>query len=245
MFKILLQKEIVYSEAFRGKWVTLKQALFDRLPGNEPKELLHKVLLAANLAVVSVPSHVMEVIAERSTFTEITAHVTRVVFKRCPVCYKSLDRRKKLLLLRFCLRDCQFAELCDLELLPLSSGAFTTFSKQRDRIYISTPEHPKELLPDLRHSFLDDTVDPDIIQKLKDAAKQGKTFNLLLRDAWNNYICDGGSVTLLLTLTCYMQYASKSHQEFIWEQFGVKYCCSENLGLVLLVSTVSTKTGFG
>ena len=55
-FKILLQKEIVYTEAFRGKWVAVKQALFDRLSDDEPKELLQKVMLAANYAVVSVPS---------------------------------------------------------------------------------------------------------------------------------------------------------------------------------------------
>jgi len=171
-FKILLQKEIVYTEAFRGKWVAVKQALFDRLSDDEPKELLQKVTLAANYAVVSVPSHVMKVIADRLNFTEITAHMTRVILKRCPECYKNFDRREKLLLLRFCLRDCHFTELYGLGLLPLTTGAFTTFSKQPDRIYISSPEHPKELLPGLRHRFLDDTVDADIIQKLRDAAKQ-------------------------------------------------------------------------
>ena len=186
LFKILLQKEIVYTEAFRGKWVAVKQALFDRLSDDEPKELLQKVMLAANYAVVSVPSHVMKVIADRLNFTEITAHMTRVILKGCPECYKNFDRREKLLLLRFCLRDCHFTELYGLDLLPLTTGAFTTFSKQPDRIYISSPEHPKELLPGLRHRFLDDTVDADIIQKLRDAAKQGNTFNVLLRDVWRN-----------------------------------------------------------
>ena len=135
-------------------------------------------MLAANLPVVSVPSHVMEGIATHSTFVEITAHVTRLVLKRVPACYKNLGRCEKLLLLGFCLRDCQFADLCELELLPLSSGVCTTFSNQGDRVYISSPDHPRELLPGLRHRFVDETVGEDIIQKLNCAARQGKEFSV-------------------------------------------------------------------
>lgn len=178
LVQILMQEEIVYTEAHDGKWLTVKQALFDRLPDSETKVLLQKVLLAANVPVVSVPSHVLDVIANYSTVTEITAHVTRVVLKRVPVCYKQLDKREKLLLLQFCLRDQQFAELCDLELLPLSNGTFTSFSNQEQRIYISSAEHSRELLPGLEHRFLDETVDGDIIQMLKDAAKQGKALGI-------------------------------------------------------------------
>jgi len=178
LFQILVQKAVVYTKANHGQWLTVGKALFDRLSESEPKELLERVLLAANLPVVSLPSHVMEGIATHSTFVEITAHVTRLVLKRVPACCKNLERREKLLLLGFCLGDCQFADLCELELLPLSSGAFTTFSNQGERIYISLPDHPRELLPGLRHRFVDETVGGDIIQKLKCAARQGKVFSV-------------------------------------------------------------------
>ena len=158
--------------------MTVGKALFDQLSEGELKELLERVMLAAKKPVVSVPSHVMEGIATHSTFSEITAHVTRLVLKRVPACYKKLERREKLLLLGFCLRDCQFADLCDLELLPLCNGAFTAFSNQADRIYISSPDHPRELLPGLRHRFVDETLGEDIIQKLKFAARQGKVFSV-------------------------------------------------------------------
>lgn len=170
-----MQKEIVYTEANHGKWLTVKQSLFDRLPENETKELLQRVLLAANQPIVSVPKHVMNSIDAHSSYKEITASFTRSVLKRAPGCYKKLCKGEKLLLLHFCLSDSQFSNLCDLELLPLSSGTFTTFSKRAQGIYISSSGHPRELLPGLQHRFLDETVHVDIIRKLKEAALQGKT----------------------------------------------------------------------
>ena len=176
LFHILLQKEIVYTKANHGRWMTIKEAFFDRLPESEPKELLQRVLLAVNVPVVSVPSHIIDAIAAYPTIKEITARVTRSALKCAPVSYKNLDRQDKLSLLRFCLKDGQFADLCDLELLPLSNGAFTIFSNRADRIYICSPQHPREILPGLKHRLLDETVGDDVIGKLKDAAKQGKVF---------------------------------------------------------------------
>ena len=180
MFKILLEKEIVYTKASHGKWLTVKKARFDRLPESKIKVLLQRILLAANVPVVSdVPSHVIDVIADYSTVIEVTPHVVRMALKHAPACYKRLKRSEKLRLLQFCLRDCQFGDLCGLELLPLSNGVLETFSKSSDSIYISSPEHPKELLPGMENRFLDQKVDAEIIRKLKEAAKQGKTFTLL------------------------------------------------------------------
>ena len=178
LFEILMEKEIVYTEANHGNWLTVKQSLFDRLPENETKELLQRVLLAANQPIVTVPRHVMDTIDAHSAYKEITASFTRLVMKRAPVCYKKLSRGEKLLLLHFCLSDCQFTDLCDLELLPLSNGTFISFSKRADVIYISSSEHPRELLPGLRHRFLDEAVDFAIIEKLNEAAGQGKKTKL-------------------------------------------------------------------
>lgn len=179
MLQILLKKEIVFTPACGGNWLTVKKALFDLLPESETKNLLQRVILAANFPVVSVPSHVTEAISGYLSFTEITAPLTREVLKRAPTCYKKLERSEKILLLQFCLTDCNFDALHDLELLPLSSGTFTTFSNQADVIYISSPEHPKELLPGLSHRFLDEGVNADILQKLKAAARQGRTLSSL------------------------------------------------------------------
>ena len=182
-----MEKEIVYTQACNGKWLAVKEALFDRLPESETKLLLQRILLAANIPVVSdVPSHVIDVIADYSSVIEVTPHVVRIALKHAPACYKRLKRSEKLRLLQFCLRDCQFDDLCGLELLPLSDGVFETFSKSSDSIYISSLEHPKELLPGLDNRFLDQKVDAEIIRKLKEAAKQGRTLTLLLTKTRNN-----------------------------------------------------------
>ncbi len=176
LFQFLLKKEVVYTHASDGHWLTVKQVVFDRLPENEPKELLQRVLLAVDVPVVSVPSHVMDAIACYSAVQNITPSLTRAILKQVPSCYKNLNRRDKLLLLQFCLKDRKFVELCDLELLPLSNGVFTTFSKREKRIYICSPEHPRELFPALEGRFLDGKIGVEIIKMLKDAAEQGKNF---------------------------------------------------------------------
>ena len=173
---MLLQKKVVYTPAHRGQWLTVQRVVFDLLSRDEPKELLQRVLLAADVPVVSVPSHVTDAILcyAGASVKNITPSATRAALKQFPSCYQKLDKREKVLLLQFCLEDRKFDELCGLTLLPLSNGAFTTFSNRGERIYICSPDHPRELFPGLGHRFIDDTVDGEIMGKLKDAAYRGK-----------------------------------------------------------------------
>ena len=177
MFTLLLQEKVVYTSAHFGQWLTVEKAVFDLLSKDEPKELLGRVLLAGGVSVVVVPSHVTDAITchAATTINTITPSRTRAALKKDPKCYNRLVRREKLLLLQFCLKDCKFRTLYDLNLLPLSDGTFTKFSNRGEKIYIYSPNHPRELFPGLEHRFIDDTVDEDIVGKLKDAAYQGKT----------------------------------------------------------------------
>ena len=177
LFTLLLEKNVVYTPAHSGRWLRVEKAVFDLLSENEPKELLQRVLLAGGVSIVSVPSHVTEAITSHAATSvkTITPSRTRATLKKDPKCYKNLVRREKLLLLQFCLKDCKFENLCDLKLLPLSDGTFAKFSDRGEKIYICSPDHPQELFPGLKHRFIDDTVDGDIIGKLKDAADRGKT----------------------------------------------------------------------
>ena len=177
LFRLLLLKKVVYTPAHLGQWITVQKAVFDLLSKDEPKELLQRVLLAADVPVVSVPSHVTDSIIcyAGSTVENITPSGTTATLKQVPSCYQNLDRREKLLLLQFCLKDGNYDKLCGLMLLPLSNGAFTKFSDQRERIYICSRNHPRELFPGLEHRFLDEKLNGDVTGKLKDAADQGKT----------------------------------------------------------------------
>ena len=176
MFTLLLQEKVVYTPAHFGQWLPVEKAVFDLLSKDEPKELLQGVLLNGGVPIVSVPSHVTDAITSHAAtpVKTITPSGTRETLKKDPKCYKKLVRREKLLLLQFCLKDCNFEKLCDLKLLPLSDGTFTTFSDRGKKIYICSPNHPQELFPGLEHRFIDDTVDGDVIGKLRDAADQGK-----------------------------------------------------------------------
>ena len=176
LFHLLLQKKVVYTPAYLGQWLTVQEAVFDLLSRDEPKELLQRVLLAADVAVVLVPSHVTDAIIcfAGATVKNITPSGTRAKLKQVPSCYQNLDRQEKLLLLQFCLKDRKYDKLCGLKLLPLFNGAFTKFSHQGERIYICSRNHPRELFPGLEHRFLDGTLDGDVIGKMNDAAEQGK-----------------------------------------------------------------------
>ena len=175
LFDILSDKEIIYSKVNRGEWLLAEDAIFNQVPERHLKDLLENVLIGANVPVVSVPSHVMDAIRSFTDAKNITASVTRKELKKSAACYKNLKRQEKLWLLQFCLQDNQYEDLCDLELLPLSNGIFTTFSALADEIYISSPKHSQDLLPGLEHRFLDQKLDSDILQKLNCAAIQGQS----------------------------------------------------------------------
>ena len=175
LFDILSDKEIIYSKVNLGKWLLVKNAIFNQVPERHLKELLESVLLEANVPVVSVPSHVMDAIRSFTDAKNITASVTRKELKKSAACYKNLMRHEKLQLLQFCLQDHQYEDLCGLELLPLSNGKFSIFSALAHEIYISSLEHSQDLLPGLGHRFLEQKLDSDILQKLNYAAREGNT----------------------------------------------------------------------
>ena len=173
LFDILSDKEIIYSKVNLGKWLLVKNVIFNQVPERHLKELLESVLLEANVPVVSVPSHVMDAIRSFTDAKNITASVTRKELKKSAACYKNLMRHEKMQLLQFCLQDHQYEDLCGLELLPLSNGTFSTFSALAHEIYISSLEHSQDLLPGLEHRFLEQKLDSDILQKLNYVARQG------------------------------------------------------------------------
>ena len=85
-------------------------------------------------------------------------------------------------LLEFALtaEDDNFAELAGLELLPLASGVFTSFSTSAEVVYISSEDHPQELLPNLEDQFLDEKIAKDTLESLRVVAKKGRVSSVPL-----------------------------------------------------------------
>lgn len=156
----------------------MQDAIFDRIEENESKELIVRVLLKANQSVAPLPIHVLKAVTSfhAAPSTEITPSLVRKVLKETPTCCESLSHMEKLCLLRFVLKDDNFSELLGLHLLPVSDGTFTTFTASAEAVYITSPDHPRELIPGLKERFLHQDVDFNTLRKLKAIAEKGIHF---------------------------------------------------------------------
>ena len=181
LLKLLCNERVVYSPVQGGKWLSVEDVTFVKLPENDPKELLVRVFLAANQNVATLPDHVLRALAlYTDSSTEITPSLTRRVLRETPSCYRSLSRLEKIQLLKFVLKDEQFSDLLELELLPIANECFISFSNSDEAVYISSPEHPRELLPGLQDRFLDHDIDDSLFRSLQAVSKQGTRDNISL-----------------------------------------------------------------
>ena len=190
--ELLCNERVVYSPAHGGKWLNVEVATFDKLPENDPKELLVRVFLAANQNVATLPDHVLRALDLYANLrTEITPSLTRRILRETPSCYGNLSRLEKIQLLKFVLKDERFSDLLELELLPVTNGRFVSFSNTDQAIYISSSEHPRELLPGLQDRFLDQDIHDNLFQSLQAVSKQGTrdTIGLILLHHWNYSQC--------------------------------------------------------
>ena len=92
LFQTLKGKEIVYTKVNGGKWLLVENAIFNQVPEKHP-ELLESVLLAANVPVVSVQSHVIDSIGsftDAKDIKNITASVMRKEMRNAPLVIKTL-----------------------------------------------------------------------------------------------------------------------------------------------------------
>ena len=156
----------------------MQDAIFDRIEENESKELIVRVLLKANQSVAPLPIHVLKAVTgfHAGPSAEITPSLVRNVLKETPTCCESLSHKEKLSLLRFVLKDDNFPELLGLDLLPVSDGTFTTFTNSAEAVYITSPDHPRELIPGLQERFLHQGVDLSTLRKLEAIAEKGIHF---------------------------------------------------------------------
>lgn len=189
LFEMLCSERVVYSPVQGGKWLSVGEATLAKLPENDPKELLVHVFLAANQNVATLPEHVLRALELYTNLsTDITPSLTRRVLRQTPSCYRSLSPFEKIQLLKFVLKDHQFSDLLELELLPVTNGRFISFSNTDQAVYISSPEHPRELLPGLQDQFLDQDIDVSLFQSLQAVSKQGTRDMVLILRIYTRYL---------------------------------------------------------
>ena len=177
MLESLCQKEVIYTHRGGGSWLKVEDSILNKIDDEHLKSLLPRVLLEAHQDIACLPDHVLKAINLYGNPTkEITPSLVRESLKETPTCYRSLGREEKLRLLKFALsgEDDSFTELGGLELLPLANGVFTSFSISSEAVYISSEDHPQELLPNLEDQFLDQKIPEDILESLRVVAKKGR-----------------------------------------------------------------------
>ena len=173
-FQFLLDKDVVHTEANGGRWVKIKEAIFQKQSSDHWNDLLLRVLLSVGLPAVAVPRHVHSALDTYALDkTEVEPRLVRYVLRKVPSSYVNLDRHEKLLLLQCSLTDRHFSDLEGLQLLPLCNGQFAKFEARATTVYIASSEHPRELFAALDDRFLDKSVHEDIVRFLKEAVSQG------------------------------------------------------------------------
>jgi len=177
----MLKHPMVYhSSPDVSEWIEAKNAIFNNLDlSDDVASVVMDILLASNVNVVTVPTHVLAAIRRYAPFS-----LNLVSPPLVASAYQSVQTtlvlhwESKMKLLRYLLRQSKYELLDNLELLPLANGGFDVFHfnpKKADRtIYIVMSTEFLSLLPGLKDDFLEIDIDEDIKKMLTKAAGRGK-----------------------------------------------------------------------
>ncbi|XP_078573948.1 LOW QUALITY PROTEIN: sacsin-like [Branchiostoma floridae x Branchiostoma japonicum] len=172
----VLTEKILWTPANGGKWITPREAVFNRPSASVPSAVVD-YLVSAGKEVVTLPGHVMQAIDD--TFSsvsldKVTPGLLRTTMKTSGV--QNSSRKQKLAWLQYALGDDNYDEMEGLELLPLADKTFTTFSKYDKTIFIESEEHPRALLPGLQGRFLDmdEDIKRPVLHHLRTAATEAE-----------------------------------------------------------------------
>ncbi|KAL2081508.1 hypothetical protein ACEWY4_023361 [Coilia grayii] len=186
----LLNDQAVFSLAKDEKiWVTPSDSLFLAGDIENPTltSALARVLIAKGENLIDIPQHVMNdircVVSEPDTLQWVTPHFVRDVLLRSGL--GEVSPHDKLSLLEYVLSDGKYEELEGLQLLPLTSGIFKTFSDRDDcTALIDNKEFPRELLPFCKARFVSQELSPNSLCHLRNLATKG-LFKIINLDTQN------------------------------------------------------------
>lgn len=180
--ELFQRHSVVYTPADGGQWLRPQDVLFDTLEEDQTtRNMILRVLSLANIRVAQVPEHLVTAIRTccHMNMARINATVVATAFKTVQHT-QTFSNEDKINLLRYMLKQNKYEYLDGLELLPLANGEFTNFFSNPKRanrfVYISTGDHPPNILPRVDDNFLDPHLDQDVKNSLIKAATKGKHF---------------------------------------------------------------------
>ncbi|KAB5550488.1 hypothetical protein PHYPO_G00054330 [Pangasianodon hypophthalmus] len=174
LFHDLLQEPVIYS--LSSTWVKVDDAVFLELDcTKDSTESVIEYLQNSGIMLARVPANTSAVLTTFFTKPDSLKSVT-------PSFVRQMLRKtrhkgsfsEKLLLLEFILSDACYSDLIGLELLPLQNEMFVAFSSSvsdKDAVYITSEEYPRSLYPGLEGRFILESIAPQVMNSLKEAAK--------------------------------------------------------------------------
>lgn len=176
LFRMLFGLPVFHTTLGGGKWIGAEESIFDCTREDpETRRMIIDVLISGGIPVVEVKQHILHALGAYSNHSPeiITPGILRDVLRGNLALYRHYDRARKHQLLRYILKEEEFAELNGIELLPLLSGQFIKFNKMEQLVYISTEEFPASLLPNLSGQIVADDLDDYTKQKFYKLVQSG------------------------------------------------------------------------
>lgn len=176
LFRMLFGLPVFHTALGGGKWIGAEECIFDCTREDpETRRMIIDILICGGIPVVEVRQHILHALGAYSNHSPeiITPGILRDVLRGNLALYRHFDRARKHQLLRYVLKEEEFAELSGIELLPLLSGQFIKFNKMEQLVYISTDEFPASLLPNLSGQIVADDLDDYTKQKFYKLVQSG------------------------------------------------------------------------
>ncbi|CAD5123853.1 DgyrCDS12159 [Dimorphilus gyrociliatus] len=178
-YQTLFKESFLFSEVLNGKWLHIKEAIFDCMKDESTVVLgVRRLLLDCQVPVVKAPEHILHAL---STFYNndlfmITPDLVRRVILKQKNFEQKFDCSSKLLVLKYVVKDHDYNSLINLPLLPLKNGSFTTFlpkSSQNQSIFLMEKNDPRKLFLGIDHLLVRDDIDTSLYEALKRICKEG------------------------------------------------------------------------
>ena len=198
LFDDLFTRDVIYTQANGGSWISLREAVF--VPSAE--KLLHDTLLMMNFKVVQVPLVIEEAIKFKQVkINSVSPKILRNVFKKNTALLEKVEFHCKVGILKYCLMDYQYQAMEGIKLIPLKNGEFDYFRKAEqvnpnEVIFLCSSEVPYTLLPNLKHRLVDVSNDRQLkeVEHSLAALARSKTTQLhLLTDAAVSKLLDASN----------------------------------------------------
>ena len=173
-FSRLFEHECVYSRG-KGGWILIEDAFFQDKERAD-YESASDFLIRCKVPVVDVPQHIDDAMAELEwPFEKFNPRIVREQVSKESKLTSNLASYDKQRLLNYMLQDAKdILSLCGCQILPLEDGTFASPSRRGTTLFVTSNDHPKELVPGCEGRLISTRINFDLREKMIGIAESGK-----------------------------------------------------------------------